>query len=382
MHIHIELASEPHAQQLPKKNINFTTHYIYTHIRTHTYTQFAPLKHTLRVTSKAPNCIAISRDGKFIASMGLNKVIDIWLADTGKLLCCLKTSASRRFSHDSDTLIVMQSSGIPFDTRICLWDFTDLSDRASPSLLQKKLLQNLSMHASDTAKVSPDGQKIANFHHTGYATWLSVSIVKTGLELVRLSVRNDALVIGHIINSCIAWSPDSKCIATVTFQGHIIVFDACTGLEVNNMCPKSLNTVACVAFSRTKSFLVSASPHLTTQKGPLIIWDLHNNRKEATVRCNLQDGGYTFALSCDDRYIASAKGFNIRIWDVTAQRQVRVLEGHTHFVNNIVWSPDGSYIVSSSRDSSVRVWGPNEQVTICKYACSVFRVCVCVCIFV
>jgi WD40 repeat protein len=33
-------------------------------------------------------------------------------------------------------------------------------------------------------------------------------------------------------------------------------------------------------------------------------------------------------------------------------------QGHTSFVTSVAYSPDGSHIVSGSRDSTIRVWNP------------------------
>jgi WD40 repeat protein len=41
---------------------------------------------------------------------------------------------------------------------------------------------------------------------------------------------------------------------------------------------------------------------------------------------------------------------------------VRVLEGHTSWVRSVAWSHDGQYIMSGSRDNTVRVWEADVQV--------------------
>jgi len=44
------------------------------------------------------------------------------------------------------------------------------------------------------------------------------------------------------------------------------------------------------------------------------------------------------------------------VWDASTGKQLNVLNGHTHFVNSVAFSTDGTRIVSGSDDNSVRVW--------------------------
>ncbi|HEU5090691.1 MAG TPA: PQQ-binding-like beta-propeller repeat protein, partial [Roseiflexaceae bacterium] len=46
----------------------------------------------------------------------------------------------------------------------------------------------------------------------------------------------------------------------------------------------------------------------------------------------------------------------IRIWDVATGQERLTLSGHTDWVGNIAFSPDGTSLASTSRDGSVRLW--------------------------
>ena len=47
----------------------------------------------------------------------------------------------------------------------------------------------------------------------------------------------------------------------------------------------------------------------------------------------------------------------VRIWDAEAGSAVgRPLEGHTDYVQSIVYSPDGRYIISGSDDKTIQIW--------------------------
>jgi WD40 repeat protein len=84
----------------------------------------------------------------------------------------------------------------------------------------------------------------------------------------------------------------------------------------------------------------------------------------------------SLAWSLDGRLIAVAGGdwqcgqgveaYGIRIFDVSTQTLLHVLEGHTCTVITIEWSPDGNYLVSGSADETARVWDTNtgELITV------------------
>jgi len=56
----------------------------------------------------------------------------------------------------------------------------------------------------------------------------------------------------------------------------------------------------------------------------------------------------------------------VRLWDTTHFENVAQLGGHTSYIYSLAWSPDGTQIVSSSGDGTVRLWDTRplaEQVT-------------------
>ena len=57
--------------------------------------------------------------------------------------------------------------------------------------------------------------------------------------------------------------------------------------------------------------------------------------------------------------MSGSRDYTIRVWNpTTGQCVVGPLQGHTSVVNSVVYSPDGSHIVSGSWDKTIRVWDP------------------------
>ncbi len=68
----------------------------------------------------------------------------------------------------------------------------------------------------------------------------------------------------------------------------------------------------------------------------------------------------SIAYSPDSRILASGGSFQnqyVRLWDVSTGALLRTLDGHTNGVTHVLFSPDGKYLVSSSYDGQLLLWG-------------------------
>jgi WD40 repeat protein len=90
--------------------------------------------------------------------------------------------------------------------------------------------------------------------------------------------------------------------------------------------------------------------------GALCVWDLDARDKLLTLEAGVTAIGFDAA----GRYLAagtfSQTGQSVVVWDFEKQEKVFDLPGHHDRINAVAFSPDGSWLVSGSDDSTVRVW--------------------------
>ena len=119
------------------------------------------------------------------------------------------------------------------------------------------------------------------------------------------------------------------------------------------------NAVVAVAFSPDSKTLASAS-----YDGTLKLWDMTTGKERATL------GEYKGCLGCvafspDGKTLASgAIGSpvyfpdlkNVKLWDVATGKVRTTLKGHEGFVHSVAFSPDGKTLASVSGDKTVKLW--------------------------
>jgi WD40 repeat protein len=88
---------------------------------------------------------------------------------------------------------------------------------------------------------------------------------------------------------------------------------------------------------------------------------LKNLQLAGKVSINVQTGNvfqYLMAFSPNSKYIATAGSYDriLKVWDLRAGRTIASFTAHQLEINSVQYSPNGRYIVTSSEDSTIKVW--------------------------
>jgi WD40 repeat protein len=89
--------------------------------------------------------------------------------------------------------------------------------------------------------------------------------------------------------------------------------------------------------------------------GDIWIFDTDSGKHETTLKGQSNKWGMALAWSPDGKYLASGRAV-ISIWEIASGRVARTLEGHSNFVRDLAFSPDGLRLASAAMDKSIRVW--------------------------
>lgn len=141
----------------------------------------------------------------------------------------------------------------------------------------------------------------------------------------------------------IVYSPNGKMLAVGSSIGTWL-YDANTGKELALLTAHT-GHVPSVAFSPDSKTIATADYYNT-----IYLWDTTTKELKATL---VGDVRY-IAFSPDGRTLASGYSGGITIWDVNAQHQTHRIPARAN--SRIVFSPDGKAILSSDADDKLRLW--------------------------
>jgi WD40 repeat protein/tRNA A-37 threonylcarbamoyl transferase component Bud32 len=278
-------------------------------------------------------CVAVSPDGKTLATAGSDGTAKLWDAATGKVEVSLEGHTDQvqclAFSPDGQ-ILATGAGGFTRQGELRLWDAAT-----------GKLKATLEEEAESVQAVafSPDGKILAAGGYSHGKLWdLSTGELKHTFEAPMLSMR------------CVAFSPDGKTLASGTQNGRVQLWDAATG-ELESTIQAHTAAVLSIAFSPDGSRLASGCFDRTAK-----LWDTATGELQATLEGH-EDAVRSVAFSHDGLTLASAgDDRTVRLWDPATGKPKITLRGHTAPVSSVAFFPDGHSLASASRDGTVKLW--------------------------
>ncbi len=281
--------------------------------------------------TKKVNCVAISRDDRWIASGSDDNTVRLWDVVNRKLQYTLQGHTDQvnsvAFSPDNRWL----ASGSK-DTTIQLWDRTSGK------------LQFTFNGANKTQAIafSPDGQCLVS-----------------GDIYVRLWNMADGQM-QHVYKELgfygdnIVFSPNSQWVAGGGKNNTVGLWSV-INKKLEHIFIGHTNTARSVAFSLDGRKLISGSYDKTIR-----LWDMASKNLEYIFAMDKAVG--SLSISPDNRYVAVDSGYSVQLWSLIDKKLVHTFKGHTGMVRSVAFSANGLKLISGSDDTSVRVWDAKEHL--------------------
>ena len=276
-------------------------------------------------------CVAITEDGKKIASGSFDGKIKIWDLESGELirLVAEKQGVIYAIALNSKAEIIASGSS---DLSVQLWDWNTGA-----------VMETVREHSGSirSLAISQDGKTLAS---GSFDQTIKVISLDSGKPISTLT--------GHLgAVSAIAFCPDGQILASGSGDGNIKIWHWNTG-QLLHTISGDIGAIGAIAFHPNGLFLASASTDRTIK-----LWHLGTLEKIHTFTGHAGAvTAVTFTPDGESLISGSADG-TLKIWHLSSYELVSTLNGNSDSsVVSAAISPNGQIIVSGKVNGTIDFW--------------------------
>ena len=300
--------------------------------------------------------VAVSPDGKSLASTGSDVTLRIWDTATGREALRI-LDGPRGVWHvpmeKDDRLMLLREVGptgeVTFsaDVKIALSPGRDGTlrfwDVAKGSVLRETRLERCGR--INAVAFDPDAKRVAavDADSGSLAVWDAAS----GKQTFQIATLHEGTV------RDVAFAPDSKTVATAGDDGSVKIWDAAAPRLLESLA-LSRESLQCVCFSPDGDALCAGG-----LSASLKVWRRGEREIQASA-CPGEPGLHIIRcakFSPDGNLVAwGGDDCVLRVWDVKKARGIVRFEGHRGAIRRIAFTRKSASVISGSDDGTILIW--------------------------
>lgn len=296
--------------------------------------------------------ISVSSDGTRVAAGSQNAYIAIWDLQTGALTANWSVDEPNTFLYDiqfkpnSPLLAIGLQGG---EKGLVIWD-TSNSGEAIPDFATDHLnpAAHLTGYTAAQLAFNQNGSQMVSagaFSEDVLTLW----DVASGEPIGSLNIPSSSGSFYWV--SDLIFSPDNKTAIFVHYNDRDVKIWDATHPNDYHLLEGHSGYVTAIAITGDGTMLASVD-----MEQNLILWDTATWQEKAYIK-NIA-GNSALAFSQDGQLVAIADyDGEIYLWNINTQSLVTTLHGHDTQVIDMVFTDDGTRLISTSFDGTVRVWG-------------------------
>lgn len=298
-----------------------------------TATKMPEPRHVFKGTAGPLWSMAVSHDGKYLATGTDNGTVRYWDIAAERVLWTLNAHKTPvwalALSPRGDYLATGSDDGVTL-----IWDLAT----------QKEAFTLPKIGGVRSLAFAADGKRLVTGGRDGT---VKVWDVASGAEVCTTA--------GHAsLVAAVAFALDGKSIASASADRTIKIWDAATG-QLKVTLAGHEGGVYAIAFSPRDRTLASGSWDRSVR-----LWDLDSGSQIAKLDGHTQDV-WSVAFSPDGGSVASTgEDQMIRIWDVSAKKEVLSFRGSAGAILNVRFSSAPGVIIAGTKDGTARLWNVSD----------------------